>query len=68
MSPLVSACLAAHLKKTVNNVIQYGYPVGALAMVAAVVCLSLVTYFIASESDLVRSWYGYGISLNGGST
>ena len=41
MSPLFSACLAVHLKKTINNVIQYGYPVGALAMVAAVVRLCL---------------------------
>ena len=37
LSPLVSACLAVHLKKTTNNVIQYGYPVGALAIVVAVV-------------------------------
>lgn len=37
MSPLVSACLGVHLKKTVNNVIQYGYPVGALAIATAVV-------------------------------
>ena len=38
LSPLVSACLAVHLKKTINNVIQYGYPVGALAIATAVVC------------------------------
>ena len=37
MSPLVSACLGVHFKKTVNNVIQYGYPVGALAIATAVV-------------------------------
>ena len=37
LSPLVSACLAVHVKKTVNNVIQYGYPAGALAIVTAVV-------------------------------
>jgi hypothetical protein len=42
MSPLVSACLAVHLKKTINNVIQYGYPVGALAIATAVVRKSLL--------------------------
>ncbi|KAF8806109.1 hypothetical protein BYT27DRAFT_7212388 [Phlegmacium glaucopus] len=36
LSPLVSMCLAVHLKKTENNVIQYGYPVGALAIATAV--------------------------------
>ncbi|KAF8800095.1 hypothetical protein BYT27DRAFT_7149065 [Phlegmacium glaucopus] len=36
LNPLVTACLAAHLKKTLNNVIQYGYPVGALAIATAV--------------------------------
>ena len=38
LSPLVSACLAVHLKKTINNVIQFSHPVGALAIAAAVVC------------------------------
>jgi hypothetical protein len=37
LSALVSTCFATHLKKTINNVIQYGYPVGALAITAAVV-------------------------------
>lgn len=37
LSPLVSACLAAHLKKTINNVIQYGYPVGALTIATAII-------------------------------
>ncbi|KIM35954.1 hypothetical protein M413DRAFT_428169 [Hebeloma cylindrosporum] len=36
LSPLVSTCLAVHLKKTIHNVKQYGYPVGALAMATAV--------------------------------
>ena len=40
MSPLVSACLAVHLKKSINNAIQYGYPVGALAIATAVVRIS----------------------------
>ena len=40
LSPLVCACLAVHLKKTMHNVKQYGYPVGALAIATAVVrCL-----------------------------
>ncbi|KAF8802591.1 hypothetical protein BYT27DRAFT_7260895 [Phlegmacium glaucopus] len=41
LSPLVTACLAAHIKKTMNNVIQYGYPVGALAIATAVLKRSL---------------------------
>ncbi|KAF8808382.1 hypothetical protein BYT27DRAFT_7337767 [Phlegmacium glaucopus] len=36
LSPLVSMCLGVHLKKTEHNVIQYGYPVGALAVATAV--------------------------------
>lgn len=44
LNPLVSACLAIHLKKTINNVIQYGYPLGALAITAAVVRLNIVLY------------------------
>jgi hypothetical protein len=40
LRPLVSTCLAVHLKKTMHNVKQYGYPVGALAIATAVVrCL-----------------------------
>lgn len=53
LSPLVSACLGVHLKKTINNVIQYGNPVGALAIATAVVRLFyfiLFYTFIASES------------------
>jgi hypothetical protein len=38
LSPLVSTCLAVHLKKTMFNVKQYGNPVGALAIATAVVC------------------------------
>jgi hypothetical protein len=37
LNPLVSACLAVHLKKTSHNVIQYGYPVGGLAIAISVV-------------------------------
>jgi hypothetical protein len=37
LSPLVSTCLAVHLKKTMHNLKQYGYPVGALAIATAVI-------------------------------
>ena len=59
-SPLVSACLAAHLKKTAHNIIQYGYPVGALAMVAAVICSFCFFYFFITSNltILVQTvWY-----------
>ena len=52
-SPLVSACLAAHLKKMAHNVIQYGYPVGALAMVAAVVCSFCFIFSITSNLTIL---------------
>ena len=45
MSSLVSAYLAVHLKKTINNVMQYGYPVGALAIATAVVHKISFDYF-----------------------
>ena len=38
LSPLVSTCLAVHLKKAILNIKQYGYPVGGLAIATAVVC------------------------------
>ena len=45
MSPLVSVCLVVHLKKTINNVTQYGYPVGTLTIATAVVHKILFDYF-----------------------
>ena len=45
MSPLVSVCLVVHLKKTINNVTQYGYPVGTLTIATAVVRKILFDYF-----------------------
>ncbi|KAF8802193.1 hypothetical protein BYT27DRAFT_7113324, partial [Phlegmacium glaucopus] len=56
LSPLVSMCLAVHLKKTENNVIQYGYPVGALAIATAVLEHGL---------ELIKAGH---IGLNGNNT
>ena len=47
LSPLVSTCLAVHLKKTEHNVIQYGFPVGGLAIATANVRDSLLLFIEA---------------------
>ena len=57
LSPLVSVCLAVHLKKTINNVIQYGNPVGALAIATVVVGWSLLLIPFLN-SLLYLAWVG----------
>ncbi|KAF8815867.1 hypothetical protein BYT27DRAFT_7286661 [Phlegmacium glaucopus] len=72
LNPLVTACLTAHLKKTLNNVIQYGYPVGALAIATAVLeCgLELIKAgHIGLDGCDTLNWYtGYTDAVWGGKT